>query len=187
MLTICPENPARHADAIEALYDLTFGPGHFAKTAERLREGTFSLPWLSRVACHGERVVGVCRIWPIEVGEARNPAVFVGPVAVAPEARGEELGLQLTEASLAAAQDLGWTHAVIIGAPSYFGRIGFEQVPPGTLVFPGPQDQARIMVKALSEAAEPLSGRVEVPLIPRTYIQASAPPDAMPKALQPAE
>ena len=44
MLQIIPETPAIHADAIETLFDATFGPGHFAKTAERLREYSRSLP-----------------------------------------------------------------------------------------------------------------------------------------------
>ena len=50
MLQIVPETPAVHAAAIETLFDATFGPGHFAKTAERLREFSRSLPEISRVA-----------------------------------------------------------------------------------------------------------------------------------------
>ncbi|MEO1642099.1 MAG: N-acetyltransferase, partial [Pseudomonadota bacterium] len=69
MIEILPETPERHADAIEALYDRTFGPGHFAKTAERLREGTRSLPELSRVAVQDGEVIGVTRLWPICVGD----------------------------------------------------------------------------------------------------------------------
>ena len=83
MLEIIPEDPARHADKIEALYDATFGPGHFAKTAERLREGNASLPELTRVAVRGgEEIVGVCRLWPVRVGDGSVSAVLVGPVAV---------------------------------------------------------------------------------------------------------
>ena len=44
MLQIVPETPELHAEAIEDLFDRTFGPGHFAKTAERLREYSRSLP-----------------------------------------------------------------------------------------------------------------------------------------------
>ena len=69
MLEIIPENPALHADAIESLFDRTFGPGHFAKTAERLREFSVSLPGISRVAVLDGEIVGVCRVWPINVGD----------------------------------------------------------------------------------------------------------------------
>ena len=68
MIDITPETPDQHAAAIEALYDRTFGPGHFAKTAERLREGNASLPDITRVAVSDGEVIGVCRVWPIFVG-----------------------------------------------------------------------------------------------------------------------
>ncbi|MEC7288822.1 MAG: N-acetyltransferase, partial [Pseudomonadota bacterium] len=65
MIEIIPESPDLHADAIEALYDRTFGPGHFAKTAERLREGNQSRLDLTRIAVKDGAVIGVCRMWPV--------------------------------------------------------------------------------------------------------------------------
>ncbi len=170
MLEIIAENPARHADEIEALYDSTFGPGHFAKTAERLREGTVSLPDLNRVAVRNGKVIGACRLWPVEVGEARTPAVFVGPVAVAPGFQGQRLGLSITGEALEAAGKAGWTAAVIIGSPRYFSEIGFTLVPKGQLSFPGPQDPARVMVRSLNEDEIALSGAVCVPADPARYL-----------------
>ena len=102
MIEIVAEIPDQHAEAIEALYDRTFGPGHFAKTAERLREGNQSRPDLTRVAVSDGVVIGVCRIWPIVVGEPRIPAVFVGPVAVDPGFQGQRLGLSVTGEALEA-------------------------------------------------------------------------------------
>jgi predicted N-acetyltransferase YhbS len=110
---IIPEIPSAHAEAIEALYDETFGPGHFAKTAERLREYNTSLPALSRVAIRAGKLIAATRIWPVRV-ETGGDALFVGPVAVSPEARGEKLGLQVTLAALQAAQKEGWRGAVLI-------------------------------------------------------------------------
>ncbi|MGB3627557.1 MAG: N-acetyltransferase, partial [Henriciella sp.] len=65
MLEILPETPVRHADAIENLFDATFGPGHFAKTAERLREYSASIPDINRVAVLDGEVIAVCRVWPL--------------------------------------------------------------------------------------------------------------------------
>ena len=169
MIEIIAENPAEHADAIEALYDRTFGPGHFAKTAERLREGTVTLPALNRVALVDGHVIGACRVWPVEVGEARLPAIFVGPVAVDPAFQGQRLGLSVTGEALEAATLAGWGAAVIIGAPTYFGELGFKVVPAGTLSFPGPQDPARVMVRALAGSTDDLRGPVRVPRRPETY------------------
>lgn len=158
MIEILPETPSQHADAIEALYDRTFGPGHFAKTAERLREGNASLPELTRVAVQAGRVIGVCRLWPIVVGFNKAPALFVGPVAVDPSFQGQRLGLTVTGEALEAATRAGWAAAIIIGSPRYFGELGFETVAPDRFQFPGPQDMARVMVRDLAGSADALSG-----------------------------
>jgi len=162
MIEILPENPALHADAIEALYDRTFGPGHFAKTAERLREGNASVPDVSRIAVSDGAVIGVCRVWPILVGTGEVSALFIGPVAVDPGFQGQRLGLTVTGEALEAATKAGWGAAVIIGAPGYFGELGFEQVAPDRFTFPGPQDMARVMVRDLAGSATELSGKVTV-------------------------
>ena len=158
-LIIVPETPEAHADAIEALYDETFGPGHFAKTAERLREYNHSIPELNRVAIRDGEVIAATRIWPIRV-ETGGPALFVGPVAVAPVARGSRLGLTVTGECLEAARQAGWHGAILIGAPSYFGEIGFRRVPAGQLTMPGPQDPARIMVADLAGDASVYAGAI---------------------------
>lgn len=162
MIEILPESPPRHAAAIEALYDRTFGPGHFAKTAERLREGNASVPDVSRVAiCDGE-VIGVCRVWPILVGDGEISALFIGPVAVDPGFQGQRLGLTVTGEALEAATKAGWGAAVIVGAPVYFGELGFEQVAADRFSFPGPQEMSRVMVRDLAGSADGLRGAVRV-------------------------
>lgn len=158
MIEVVPETPALHADGIERIYDRTFGPGHFAKTAERLREGNASLPEITRVAVQDNAVIGVCRIWPIVVGADRTPAVFVGPVAVTPDFQGQRLGLTITGEALEAATKAGWSAAIIIGSPRYFSELGFELVAPDRFSFPGPQDMSRVMVRALAGDASELSG-----------------------------
>ncbi|MEM1389854.1 MAG: N-acetyltransferase [Pseudomonadota bacterium] len=160
MIKIVPETPAHHADAIEALYDRTFGPGHFAKTAERLREGTRSLPALSRVAVLDGEVIAATRLWPISIGENATRGVFVGPVAVDPEFQGKRLGLTVTGEAIEAATEADWPVAVLIGAPRYFREIGFEVS--DQLQFPGPQDRARIMARKLNASTEGLAGLVSV-------------------------
>ncbi|MGA1343029.1 MAG: GNAT family N-acetyltransferase [Hyphomonas sp.] len=163
MIKVLPETPALHADAIEDLFDRTFGPGHFAKTAERLREYSASIPALNRVAVDGDRVVGVCRVWPLVVGGLRRRALFYGPVAVDPAYRGHFLSLRITEAALEAGKAAGWPAAILIGAHSLFGRAGFTVAPKNRLIFPGPQDQSRVMVRDLAGDAAALEGLVTAP------------------------
>lgn len=170
MLEILPETPEQHASAIEALYDRTFGPGHFAKTAERLREGNVSLPAINRVAIVDGVIVGVCRVWPVEVGAERLPALFYGPVAIDPSFRGKRLGLSVTGEALEAATKLGWKVAIIIGSPDYFGELGFQPIEQGQLTFPGPQDGRRTMLRPLAGRVDGISGAVKVPRDPASYV-----------------
>lgn len=163
MIDILPETPALHAEAIEDLFDRTFGPGHFAKTAERLREYSVTVPSVNRVAIVDRTIIAVCRVWPLVVGARRDRALFYGPVAVSPAWRGKSLGLEVTEAALKAGAEEGWPAAVLIGAPEYFGRIGFTVTPRGRLTFPGPQDQSRVMVRDLAGDASQLEGLVTAP------------------------
>lgn len=163
MIEIIPETPAADAAAIEALFDATFGPGHFAKTAERLRENSQSLPQITRVARLHGAVIGVCRVWPLVVGLARAPALFYGPVAVAPGHRGSRLGLTITGEALEAGTRAGWPAAILIGASGYFGEIGFTVTPKHQLQFPGPQNPARVMWRDLAGEASTLSGLVTAP------------------------
>lgn len=66
------------AAAIDALVIAAFGPGRFAKTAERLRERS---PLAAGFCLYeGEHLIGSVRLWSILTGEARS--VFLGPIAV---------------------------------------------------------------------------------------------------------
>ena len=106
------------------------------------------------------KVVGVCRVWPLVVGEGRQPALFYGPVAVDPGHRGNFLSLQITEAALEAGKQAGWPAAILIGAYSLFGKAGFTVAPRNKLTFPGPQDPTRVMVRDLAGDASLLEGLV---------------------------
>ena len=79
--------------AFERLVDAGFGPGRFAKTAYRLREGVAPETRLSFVAENPEThgLVGAVRFWPVIVG--RSPALLLGPLAVDPNLRGRGIGI----------------------------------------------------------------------------------------------
>ena len=62
--------------------------------------------------------------------------------------------------ALEAATAAGCGAAIIIGAPQYFGELGFTVVAPDRFSFPGPQDMARVMVRDLAGSADALSGAV---------------------------
>jgi predicted N-acetyltransferase YhbS len=146
---------------VDALVDRAFGPGRFAKAAERLRETNSPLRDLSLVAWAGSHAVGCVRLWPIHIGDA--PAVLLGPFAVDDAWRSRGLGGQLIEAACVAAGRAGHGVVLLVGDAPYFEKFGFEPVPQGRAVLPGPVDGRRVLWRALKPGA--VEG-VEGPVLP---------------------
>jgi predicted N-acetyltransferase YhbS len=160
-LVIAPETPAEAA-AVAALIERAFGPGRYAKSAERLREGNHFLPELSFVAHEGGSVVGAVRLWPVRIGE--RPALLLGPIAVDPTARRRGLGAALAQRACEAAAEAGHALVVLVGDLGFFERTGFQRLEPGRIRLPGPADPQRILVKALQDGAlEGLEGELSLP------------------------
>jgi predicted N-acetyltransferase YhbS len=159
MATIRQERPA-DAAAADAIVAERFGPGRFAKTAYRLREGVKPVAELSYVAEHDGRVVGTVRYWPIEIG--KTPALMLGPIAVVSSMQGQGIALALMQTSLAAAASLGHRAVVLVGDEPYYGRAGFKRIEPlGRITMPGPVDLARLLGLSLVEGAlEGMSGEM---------------------------
>lgn len=136
--TLEVEQPA-DAAAVEALVTAAFGPGRFAKTAERLREG--AAPVAAFVAREGGRLIGSVRLWPITVGGV--PVLFLGPIAVQAAERRSGVGGELVAACLAFARAAGAGGVLLVGEPPYFSRFGFVAAP--EVQMPGPVYQRRVM------------------------------------------
>ncbi|TAJ66972.1 N-acetyltransferase [Brevundimonas sp.] len=132
------------AAAVEGLVLAAFGPGRFAKTAERLRERARIAAGF--VAREDGRVIGSVRLWAITVGGA--PALFLGPIAVAPDSRRAGLGADLVQACVEHAGDVG---ILLVGDLPYFGRFGFRPAPEARLA--GPVDQRRVLWRGEGEPA----------------------------------
>jgi predicted N-acetyltransferase YhbS len=155
-----PERP-QDAAAVGALIDAAFGPGRFAKTAERLRETNQPLLDISFVARSRGALVGCVRMWPIHIGD--RPSVFLGPFAVDEAWRSRGLGAALIGRACDAAQAAGHDLILLVGPQPYFGPLGFSMVPPGRVVMPGPVDPRRLLARALVPgAADGLEGIVRV-------------------------
>ena len=103
-LTILPET-ADDAAAIERLHERTFGPGRYARTAYRIREGCAHLLDLSFTARIGTLLVGSVRLTPVRIGE--TPALLLGPLTVEPPFRERGIGKALIERALAGREGQG--------------------------------------------------------------------------------
>jgi len=127
------------AAAIDALVLAAFGPGRFAKTAERLREAAALA--VGFCAFDGERLIGSVRLWSISVGAARS--VFLGPIAVDAASRRGGLGADLVQACIEEARVMKLDGVLLVGDPPYFSRFGFLPAPGAVLS--GPVDRRRVM------------------------------------------
>jgi predicted N-acetyltransferase YhbS len=142
---------ATDLDAIERLNARTFGPGRFARSAYRLREGMPPDPTLSFAAWVGTLLVGANIMTPIRCGDA--PALLLGPLTVDPPFRSGGVGEALVRRSLEAATQAGHSLVLLVGDLPYYARFGFATVPEGRLDFCGPVDPARLLYHELVEGA----------------------------------
>jgi predicted N-acetyltransferase YhbS len=150
MTTLTVDVLAEHpqdAPAIEKLHERAFGPGRFARTAFRLREGTPEVAELCFVARVGTLLVGSVRLSPVSVGG--TPALLLGPLAVEPAFSSKGIGMGLVERSLDAATARGDRLVFLVGDYAYYARAKFERVPMGQVTLPGPVDPGRLLFRAL--------------------------------------
>lgn len=140
---IARETPADR-EAVDALVLAAFGPGRFAKTAERLREAA-SIAAGFVIRSEGA-VIGSVRLWNIRVGE--TPALFLGPIAVEASLRSGGMGAALVQACL---EEAGAVGILLVGEPPYFSRFGFQPAPHAVL--PGPVDRRRVMWRGADDSA----------------------------------
>ena len=146
--------------ALERLDARAFGPGRFARSAYRLREGTepeFALSFTARV---GTLLVGANRMTPVMCGGCA--ALLLGPLTVEPAFHKRGIGAALVERSLAAARAGGHKLVILVGDEPYYRRFGFIRVPAGRLGLPGPVDPQRLLACELKPGAfEGVSGPVK--------------------------
>lgn len=157
-LVIAPESPRDH-DAVARLEQQAFGPGRFARTAYRLREGAAPDPALSFVARVGTFLVGSVRLTPVLCGDA--PALLLGPLTVEPAFHSRGIGGTLIGTALAAAKEQGHALVILVGDEPYYRRFGFKRAPLGRLQMPGPVDAGRLLYCELQvDAFEAARGAV---------------------------
>ena len=128
----------------EQLLDQAFGPGRFAKTSERLREGRKPAPGLAFVAHLAGRLVGTVRLWSV-VTATGHVCLLLGPLAVAADVRSHGIGASLMRQALHRAGALGHSAILLVGDAAYYNRFGFSADKTGALRMPGPYERDRLL------------------------------------------
>lgn len=138
---------------ITALHAAAFGPGRFARSAYRVREGmpaaTPKFSRYCRAAFLGSRLVAAIRLSDVKIG-GKDGALLLGPIVVDPEFNGQGHGRRLIAEGLNEAKAAGERLIILVGDEPYYGRFGFKPVPPGQILLPGPVNPARLLAAELN-------------------------------------
>lgn len=151
MVTIRHEKPADVA-AREALLDSAFGAARTRKASQRLREGRLPAQGLALIAAESRRVIGTARLWHVRC-ESGQPALLLGPVAVAADCRSRGVGAALVRRALREARKLGHCAVILVGDAPYYGRFGFSAAKTTDLFMPGPFERHRLLAVELAAGA----------------------------------
>jgi predicted N-acetyltransferase YhbS len=142
------------------LNEASFGPGRFARTAYRVREGAAAEPRLNLCMIKEGAIIGAVQFTPITIGGARG-ALLLGPLVIEEEHKNQGHGLRLMLEGLQRARELDYKLVILAGDLPYYARAGFAVVPLGQIVMPGPVDPARLLYAELEpEALEAYAGLV---------------------------
>jgi predicted N-acetyltransferase YhbS len=140
------------AQILSELSAHAFGPGRFTRSAYRVREGVPPVKGLSLCGQVNGKVVGGIRFTAIRIGEMES-AALLGPLVVDPAEKGNGYGKALVEEGLTRARANGFSLVLLVGDMPYYARFGFQPVPPGRIVLPGPVDPARLLALELTPGA----------------------------------
>jgi predicted N-acetyltransferase YhbS len=135
-----------------ALHARAFGPGRFARTAYRIREGTPQVsPFCLLSKVSGELVAAI-RFTEVTVG-GKPGVLLLGPLAVEEDYAGLGYGKRLVAEGIERARKAGIKLVLLVGDEPYYGRFGFKRVAPGRIRLPGPADPMRVLAVELEEGA----------------------------------
>jgi len=146
--------------ALSELSAQAFGPGRFARSAYRVREGVPRVPGLSLTGWLDGRLVGGIRFTALRIGEAEGGALL-GPLVVDPAVKGKGYGKALVGEGLTRAKGEGFALVLLVGDMPYYGRFGFAPVAPGKITLPGPVDPARLLaLELVPDALQNAAGQI---------------------------
>ncbi len=153
--TIRPQQAGDQKD-IAALHEAAFGPGRFARTAYRVREGCRLEPELCLVVRDPARddsvLAGAIHFAPVAIG-GQTGALLLGPLAVAPDYVSQGWGLRLILEGMNRGAARGFQLVLLVGDLAYYTRAGFVRIPRGQIRLPGPADPDRFLARELVPGA----------------------------------
>ncbi len=145
------QTPDDH-EILAGMNERAFGPGRFARTAYRLREGTATEPRLNLLAVLDGAIAGSVQFTPITIGGVSG-ALLLGPLIIEDAHKNQGHGLKLMLEGMRRARQLGYRLVILVGDLPYYSRAGFSVAPIGRLQLRGPVDPARLLYAELLPGA----------------------------------
>lgn len=149
---------SKYYQQLENLLDAAFGADRLLKSSYKLRESSVKIDELSKLKIEtnidGQEVLlASIAYYQLQMGSQK--ALLLGPLAVSPNCQGKGYGQAIMADTIAKAKTLakikGWQFIILIGDLDYYTKIGFKRVPMGTIDYPNPVDEARILYLNLQE------------------------------------
>ena len=150
--------------SIAELHAQVFGPGRFARTAYRVREGAPLLSPHCQIAVADCNIIGAANMTGIRIG-ACSGHWLLGPLFVVRQAANRGIGQQLIGAAVNSVRRSGTPHGIVflIGDLSYYMRADFQRVPPGRVRLPGPVDPLRLLAETAGRPIEAIPDGIVTP------------------------
>ena len=127
-IIIRSEQP-RDLDQVRGVLKAAFPTEAESKLVDALRENGKAM--ISLVAVCGEDVLGHILFSSVSTTPPVDAkGIGLAPVAVLPDVHSQGIGSALIYQGLRLCQDLGYDYCVVLGAPDYYGRFGFETASP---------------------------------------------------------
>lgn len=159
-MRIRPESPSDH-EAVDQIVEEAFGRPDEAKLVRAIRNSDGYVPALTLVAEQDGEVVGHVMLSYVGLGTAQ--ALCLAPLAVKRNHQRRGVGIALTDAALAAAEDMGEPLVIVTGHTTYYPRFGFVPARSLGIEPPGPIPDEAFMVKLLTSYDPSIRGRVVYP------------------------
>ena len=151
VFSIAQEKPT-DVYAREALLDRAMGPSRKRKSSEKLRRGRLPAEGLAFAARDAfGNLIGTVRLWNVVAGGVS--ALLLGPLAVAPDFKGEGIGSALMRHAIDEAKRLEHGAVLLVGDAAYYARFGFSVEKTGAMSMPGPFEKARFLGLELKDGA----------------------------------
>ncbi|MDG5747883.1 N-acetyltransferase [Qipengyuania sp. XHP0207] len=137
-ITIRPEQAGDETairDLTETAFrDMSFADGNEHELVDALRrDGDL---FLSLVAEDTARIVGHVALSPVAISDGSKGWYGLGPISVSPDLQRQGIGFRLMKRAIADMRAMDAKGIVLLGAPDYYARFGFEQ--DEQLRYPGP-------------------------------------------------